>query len=161
MKHLKLFNSESAYSYWKSQEEVLPNVSFIDSSGNVIYNSKEYIILRLDENCQDVATELISIWRNYKSKSYFTGQCDGQLDLNQENNSTISVQSPDDNRQFTITKSEFDYLNSIKIERFGELDKIDFINFDDEYNYIQIQSHNRLFQINLSDNILIYGPTLA
>jgi hypothetical protein len=51
MKHLKLFKSESAYSYWKSQEEILPNVSFIDSSGNVIYNSKEYIILRLDENC--------------------------------------------------------------------------------------------------------------
>ena len=161
MKHLKLFNSESAYSYWKSQEEVLPNVSFIDSSGNVIYNSKEYIILRLDENCEDVATELISIWRKYKSKSYFTGQCDGELDLNQENNSTISVSSPDDDRQFTITESEFNYLNSIKIERFEELDKIEFINFDDEYNYIQIQSHNRLFQINLSDNILIYGPTLA
>ena len=161
MKHLKLFNSESAYSYWKSQEEVLPNVSFIDSSGNVIYNSKEYIILRLDENCQDVANELISIWRKYKSKSYFTGNCSGYLNLYEKDNYTISVSSPDDDRQFTITESEFDYLNSIKIEHFGELDKIAFINFDDEYNYIQIQSHNRLFQINLSDNILIYGPTLG
>ena len=161
MKHLKLFNSESLYSYWKSQEEVLPNISFIDSSGNVMYNSKEYIILRLDENCQDVANRLINIWRNYKNKSNYTGKCGGQLNLYQENNSTISVYLPNDSKEFTITKSEFDYLNSIKIEHFGEFDKIEFINFEDEYNYIQIQSHNRLFQINLSDNILIYGPSLG
>lgn len=161
MKHLKLFDSESNYSYWKSQEEILPNISFIDSSGNVIYNSKEYIILHIDENCQDVTTELISIWRKYKGRSYFTGNCSGQLILYEKDNSTISVSSPDDDREFTISESEFNYLNSIKIERFGKLDKIEFINFEDEFNHILIQSHNKLFEINLSDNILTLGPSLG